>query len=720
MAHHRFPRPLLAACVVVAWLAIAGFAGPLTGKLSEVQKNDAAAFLPASAESTKVQRISARFSEEGTLPAVVVYERTSGLTPADRAKVAADARRFASLPEVAPPVSPPIPSGDGAALQVVVPLSTRDGLKLGDAVDQLRRVAGGGPAGLRAYVAGPAGLLGDLIEVFKLIDVTLLLVTAGVVLVILLVVYRSPVLWLIPMLSVGMAYVLSAAVVYLLAREGVVDLSGQSQGILTVLVFGAGTDYALLLISRYREELHRHERPPVAMGATLRGAGPAVLASAATVILALLCLLFSQLNSTRGLGPVGATGIACTLVAMLTFLPALLLLAGRKVFWPFVPRYGSGSQEAIGLWERIAVHVGRRPRTIWVTTSLVLLVLAAGLTQLRSTGVAQTESFVNRPDSVAGQEALARHFPAGAANPAVVVTRADRLDQVVAAARGVPGVVAIRVTPQTPPGQSAQRPDRAGATPPPAGAPKIVDGFAQLRVTFDAPADSRQAYDIVERLRAAVHAVPAADALVGGFDAVNLDTQQASRHDRAVVIPLVLAVILLVLALLLRAVLAPLLLIATVVLSFAAALGLCALLFRHLFGFPGEDSSFPLFAFVFLVALGIDYNIFLMTRVHEETKRLGTRAGTLRGLAVTGGVITSAGIVLAATFSALAVLPLVVLVELGVAVALGVLIDTVVVRSLLVPALTYDIGRLVWWPSRLARHPDTSRAPHPRADASLR
>ncbi|MEU0549960.1 MMPL family transporter [Micromonospora sp. NPDC005979] len=685
---------LVAVVVVLAWLVIGAVAGPYAGRLGEVSTNDNAAFLPTDAEATRAQDLAGGFVDRPTTPALVVYERASGITDADRQRVAADAARFARVPGVVTPLPPPIPSEDGQALQVVVPVDDAEGEQIGAVVRQVRDIAGGDRDGLTVDVAGPAGLLADLIEVFSAIDGPLLLVTLVVVLVILLIVYRSPVLWVFPLLAAGMSYALAAVFVYLLADADVLKLNGQAQGILTVLVFGAGTDYALLLIARYREELHRHDRPWSAMRAAWRGAAPAIIASGGTVIVSLLCLLLSSLNSNRALGPVAAIGIAATLLVMLTFLPALLVLGGRWAFWPRRPRVDQADPQAEhGIWSRIAGFVARHARPIWLSTAVVLAALTFGLTQLGATILGQSDLFTQRTDSVDGQEVIARHYPAGTGSPATIFTTEQSAQRVAQVAQGVPGVAAVRPFSG---GQQGGPPDRDAA-------PKVVDGRVQLEATLTDPPDSDGAERTIRDLREAVHRVPDADAVVGGFTAINVDTSDAAKRDQNVIIPVVLVVIAVILALLLRALLAPLLLIGTVLLSFAATLGLCALLFRHVFGFPGVDSSFPLFAFVFLVALGIDYNIFLMSRVREESVKRGTRAGVLAGLAVTGGVITSAGIVLAATFSALAVLPLVVLVELGTAVAIGVLIDTIIVRSLLVPALTYDVGPKIWWPGRLSR-----------------
>lgn len=692
----RWAATLLAVAVVLGWLVVGAIAGPYSGKLGDVATNDNAAFLPANAEATRAQDLSAAFASKETTPALVVYERASGITPADQQRVQADVARFAQVPGVVGPLPPPIASQDGQAVQVIVPIDSAEGEQIRQAVDRLRGIAGAGAGrdGLTVNVAGPAGLLADLIEVFAAIDGPLLLVTLVVVLVILLIVYRSPVLWIFPLLAAGMSYALASVFVYQLAKHDVVKLDGQAQGILTVLVFGAGTDYALLLIARYREELHRHERPWAAMRTAWKGAAPAVIASGATVILSLLCLLLSSLNSNRALGPVAAIGIAATLLVMLTFLPALLLLGGRWAFWPRRPRYDHADPRTEhGVWGPIAGFVARRARPVWLVTAVVLAALAIGVTQLGATTLGQSDLFTHRTDSVAGQEVINRHYPAGTGSPATIFANAATAQQVTQAAQGVPGVASVR--PVTGPGPSGASDENAP--------PKVVDGRVQLAATLADPPDSDAAERTIRDLRAAVHKVPDSDSVVGGFTAINVDTADAAVRDRNVIIPVVLLVIAVILALLLRALVAPILLIATVVLSFLATLGLCALIFRYALGFPGVDQAFPLFAFVFLVALGIDYNIFLMSRIREESVRRGTRAGVLAGLAVTGGVITSAGIVLAATFSALAVLPLVVLIELGVAVAVGVLLDTIVVRSLLVPALAYDIGPRVWWPSRLSR-----------------
>jgi len=419
------------------------------------------------------------------------------------------------------------------------------------------------------------------------------------------------------------------------------------------------------------------------MAEALRRAGPAIIASGSTVIVAMVMLSIAQLNSTKGLGPVLAIGVAVGMVAMLTLLPALLVTFPRGVFWPYRPAYGTTEPTTRGMWARVGWSIAPRPRVVWITTAVILGVMALGLITLKADGLTNAQSFRGHPDSVVGETVLARHFPAGAGQPVVVIgneSAASPLRSAFAATKGI-----------------------ASVTP-----PVVRAGHTYLEGTLTSPPDTQAAYDTIDRARAAVHAVPGADAMVGGNTAVNLDVNRASAHDRKVIIPLILVVVLVILGLLLRALVAPLILTATVVLSFTAALGVSAFFFNHVFGFGGADTSFPLYVFVFLVALGIDYNIFLMTRVREEAIRRDARRGALVGLAATGGVITSAGFVLAGTFAVLGTLPITFLTELGFAVAFGVLLDTIVVRSVLVTALNLDVGRWMWWPAKLAHKPDVT------------
>ncbi len=674
-------RWAVVAGLLLAWLAIGGISGPFQGRLAEVQTNDSSTFLPADAESTRAAQEQQEFTGAQPLPAVVVYERTDGLTAQDLDAIRGHAAAAAAAPGVQD-VSPVIPAPDRAAAQFVVAYPGAERGELDELVPELRdSLATGLPAGLSVHVTGPAGLAADLSAAFAGIDGLLLLVAAGVVALILLIVYRSPLLPVLVLLSAGLALCLAVVVVYLMADAGWITLSGQTQGILFILIVGAATDYALLLIARYREELRRTESTWTAMRLAYRATVEPVLASAGTVILGLLCLLLSGLNSNRGLGPVAAIGIVAAVLAALTFLPAALLLFGRAAFWPFRPKVGTAGSTS-GLWSRIAAAVGRRPRRLWIASAIVLGALAAFVPQFQASGVAQSDFFVDKAavDSVQGQEALSRHFPGGTGSPAVIIVAAPAEERTVAAARTVPGIVSV---------------DR--------GSPQVVDGRVQLSAILAEPADSEAAVATVTELRRTLATVPGADALVGGVTATQLDSQDTAARDLRVVVPAVLVVVFLVLALLLRALVAPLLLIASVVLSFAATLGIGALVFNHVLDLPGADPSVPLFAFVFLVALGVDYNIFLMSRVREEAEQVGTRDGVVRGLEVTGGVITSAGVVLAATFAALAVLPILFLVQIAFLVAVGVLVDTLVVRSVLVPALALDIGRPIWWPGALAR-----------------
>ncbi|MGZ4776605.1 MAG: MMPL family transporter [Oryzihumus sp.] len=703
----RAVRLVAVLLVVLAWFAIGSVGGPLVGKLSEVQKNDNASFLPKSAESTEVQKLAGKFTDTSTLPYFVVVERPGGLKPADQAAVqqfiagipdltfAGKGRTLGEYLKETPRFA--VPSQDRQALLVPVPLDSKKAAEplqgssaLYEGAKAMRESAANtlAPQGLKVYVTGPGGILADFVTAFSGIDGILLVVALGVVFVILLVVYRSPILPFAVLITSMFGLAAAALVIYPLAKNGTIDLNGQSQGILSILVVGASTDYALLLVSRYREELHDHPSKWAAMRASWRAAAEPIIASGATVILGLLCLMLSQLGNTRGLGPVGALGIAGALLSALTFLPAVLLLFGRKIFWPLIPRvdhvHAEDSVGRRGIWGRVAGLVGRHPRRVWVTTLVLLLACVAFVPTLKASGISQSQIFLNKVESVTGQEVLARHFPAGSGTPVQIVAPADKAQAVVTRAKAESGVAAVAV------GDN------------PAAPPKVVDGQVLVQATLTPAADSPAAETVVENLRRDLHQVSPA-VRVGGSTAINLDVRHASERDLKVIIPTILAVIFVVLMLLLRSFVAPVVLVVANVISFAATLGVAALVFNHVFDFPGSDPSTPLYAFVFLVALGIDYSIFLMTRVREESQERGTRPGILVGLAVTGGVITSAGVVLAATFSALAVLPILFLVQIAFIVAFGVLLDTLVVRSLLVPAFAYDIDSRIWWPGRLSR-----------------
>ncbi|HEU5384451.1 MAG TPA: MMPL family transporter [Streptosporangiaceae bacterium] len=687
--------------VVVFWILVVAALGGLAGKLQGAEKNDASAYLPSSAESTQELNEQSLFQSKNLNPALVVYVRDSGVTAADMRKATADARYFASLPAVHGRVAPPVVSKDHKAIQVAVGSELGFNSDIGGFISKVKGQATKDDAGLSVYVGGPAASAADQIKIFKGIDTTLLYATLAVVIVLLLLTYRSPILWLLPILSAGVALTVAQAVIYLLTQHANLTVNGQSEGILVVLVIGASTDYALLLIARYREELRRHTDRHEAMAVALRRAGPAIIASGLTVVAGMLCLLAAESNDISGLGPVAAVGIAVGLVAMITLLPAVLVIFGRWIFWPVRPGYGTPEPTSRGFWSRVGRSISRRPRMVWVVTALLLGAGAAGMIGFKFGTLTTAQAFRGTPPSISAQNVLARYFPAGSGEPVQVITTASTAGQVRSALAGTQGIASV--------------------TP-----PVTKDGRSFLQATMTPAPDSQAAYTLVDKIRTTVHAIPGANAEVGGGTAINKDVESAATHDRNLLIPLILVVVFIILGLLLRALVAPLVLIATVVLSFGSALGISALFFKHVFGFAGADTGMPLFVFVFLVALGIDYNIFLMTRVREESARAGTRRGALIGLAATGGVITSAGLVLAGTFASLSTLPLVEFTEIGFAVALGVLLDTIIVRSVLVTSLTLDIGRHIWWPSALARpgrpdalgaagHPVTVASPEGRA-----
>ncbi|MEY4877907.1 MAG: hypothetical protein RIR72_322 [Actinomycetota bacterium] len=698
---------------ILVWLSIGGFAGGAFSKISTVQENDNSAFLPDSAESTIAGEVLVKFSsqDDQLFPALLLL--LGDLNPATNAQAFEKVNQYSAtllsktLPETGKPLSTyfaqgvpltPIPSADGKAILINAQLdfAVADANVDGEPVfpkiiefireDMEKEFTS---AGITTHVTGPAGLFADLFEAFGSIDTRLLQTTLIVVAIILIVVYRSPVLWILPLFTAASALGIATMIVYYLAREEIIDLNGQTQGILDVLVLGAATDYALLLIARYREELHQHQSKFDAMRIALRGVVEPIIASGSTVIAGLMVLLLSDLSSNRGLGPVGSIGIASSMLAVLTLLPALLIIFGRWIFWPKIPRFDEVDEKLSGLWSKVGNLVDRRPRAVWISTALALLIFAGFSTTLKSDGLSQSEAFTTRTDSVIGLERLGEHFPSGEGTPVeIVVDQADIASA--AAAIGRVSTVAS-VVPLTNVDPLTQRPTSEL---------KVVDGKVVLYATLKVAPDSAEGKESIPLIRQAAKAVNS-NILVGGQSAIGYDVDQSSRRDNRVIIPIVLLLIAVILGFLLRSIFAAALLLGTVVLSFAATLGVCALVFDNVFGFAGTDAAFPLFAFIFLVALGIDYNIFLMTRVREESLKIGTRAGIIKGLTVTGGVITSAGIVLAATFGVLGILPLVFLAELGFAVAFGVLLDTIIVRSLLVPALVREIGPKIWWPSKL-------------------
>ena len=711
-------RWLVPVLLVITWLAIAGIGGPTFGRLEEVSSNDQASFLPAGAEATAVQDWQAKFRDTNEIPAVIVIESESAFTPAQLGEVAAMKGELEAVGGASTVIGP-IPSEDAKAVQFVVPIDSAGEVK--EIVKELRdEVQASTPEGMQTFVTGPAGLTADLVSAFAGIDGILLLAALGAVFVILLIVYRSLLLPIAVLFTSVFALCAAILLVFGMAKLGWIQLNGQSQGILSILVIGAATDYALLYVARFREALtHTTDRTAAALTAWKKSWEP-IIASGATVIIALLCLLFSDLNSNKALGPVAAAGILCSLFAALTLLPALMALLGRAAFWPFRPKLlplterepelVTGLEGQKGLWRATGSLVSRRPRTVWIASVLLLLVASAGVLQLKANGVPQTDVILTASNAVDGQDALARHFDAGTGSPVVIVANEATAQEVLEQTKATDGVgdaylLADGGMPIVTGAPAA--PGAPGARPAPA-APAVRDGKVLINATLNFAADSNEAENVVVVLRQDLKKVNDG-ALVGGVTATALDTNTTAQRDLVTIIPVVLAVILVILMMLLRSVLAPVLLVASVVLSYGAALGVSAFVFNNIFGFPGADATVPLFGFVFLVALGVDYNIFLMSRVREESLKHGTRPGTLRGLGVTGGVITSAGVVLAATFAALGVIPIMFLVQLAFIVAFGVLLDTVLVRSLLVPALAYDIGPRIWWPSRLGR-PETDAA----------
>ncbi|MFD7031684.1 MMPL family transporter [Streptomyces sp. NPDC059917] len=680
--------------VLVLWVIALAVAGPFAGTLGDAQRDGTADYLPSGADSTQVARLQEKLPGGEVTGLLLVYHRDGGLTAADRAaaerqveEVTVPAGTTAARPAGAPvalagskdprdfgavPRGPGVPSADGATLMYALSTTapgTDDAAKKAFVEAVREHVRGSG--GLSAAVGGEGAAEVDAKEVFGSIDGTLMLATGLVVALLLVLTYRSPVLWLVPLLVVGAGAVCARAVVYGLASGFGLTVTSQSAGIMTVLVFGAGTDYALLLVARYRDELRRTPRPRDAMRTALRGCGPAVLASCGTVVAGLACLLAADLNNLRGLGPVGAVGVLCALVAMLTLLPALLVLLGRRVFWPLIPAYGSApARRGPGVFAAMGSSAGKRPGAVLVTGIVLLGALALGAFNLPG-ALKKEDGFTDKPESITAMGTLAEAFPDRSSRPVEVMAPTGAADRILAGARSVEGVA------------SAAKGREGG-------------GWTEIAVTTGAPPGSAGESAAIDRLRAELDG-----AHVGGASAQQIDLAAANARDRLVVIPLVLASVLLVLVLLLRSLVAPLLLVTAVVLVWGAALGIGGLLFGPVFGFTGVDPGLPLLTFVFLVALGVDYGIFLMHRTREET-RAGADPGqaALTALRTTGAVIASAGIVLAATFAVLASLPLVMFVELGTVVAVGVVLDTFLVRTYLVTSASVLLGRAMWWPGR--------------------
>lgn len=715
----RWLRLGIPALLVLLWVVGGSIGGPYFGKVDQVATNDQSSFLPQSADATRVSERLTDFTGGDTIPALIVAATDDGseLTGAQVDDLQTLASDVAGLDGIVGDVSPPVVADDGTAAQVFVPIDSAGEVR--EIVEQVRElVSADVPPGVEAWVTGPAGFTADLVKGFLGIDGLLLIVALVAVFIILVIVYRSPLLPLLVLLTSVFALCVALLTVWWLAFAGIVVLNGQVQGILFILVIGAATDYALLYVARFREALGAGYARWDATTRAWRGAVEPILASGGTVIAGLLCLLLSDLATNRALGPIASIGIAFAVLSALTFLPALLALFGRVAFWPFLPRPGSTdlpadlTRPAKGLWPRQARFVARRARPVWIVCTVVLLAACAGVTQLRADGVPASSLVLGASEARDGQAALAEHFPGGSGSPAYVLVPegdAARAVDVLDAADGIDAVAVFSrdaVSGQAPVSVVDGSLQTTAFGPPgtPAPAPTVSDGDVLLAATLDDTADSAAADDAVRQLRVDLaDALGEGTALVGGVTATDIDSIDTSIRDRTLIIPIVLVVILLILMALLRSIVAPLILIGTVIVSFGAALGVSALVFDGVFDFPGADPAVPLYGFVFLVALGVDYNIFLMSRVREESIAHGTRDGILRGLVATGGVITSAGLVLAATFAALGVIPILFLAQIAFIVAFGVLLDTFVVRSLLVPALAYDIGAAIWWPSKLWR-----------------
>ncbi|MFG2270382.1 hypothetical protein DMH25_10095 [Streptomyces sp. WAC 01325] len=662
--------------VLGLWIVALVAVSPFASKLADVQRDRAVDYLPASADSTQVAKIEERLPGGEATEMVVVYHRDGGLTAGDRATAAGQIERIAGEHRLTGEPQG-VPSRDGTTLMYPI-ASTEPGTdeEARDLlVNDVRDVARGSD-GLSVEVGGAGALATDAGEVYDSLDGPLLYTTAAVVALLLIIIYRSPFLWLVPLAVAGMADYLSMGVAYGLNQGFGTSVTGQSSGIMTILVFGAGTDYALLLVSRYREELRRIERPYDAMVAALRGCGPAVLASSGTVAAGLLCLLAADLNSSRGMGPLGTVGVLCALVAMLTLLPAILVLLGRRVFWPLVPRLGSTPKARRSLFTAMGSSAGRRPLTVLAGGAVLLGALALGTLNLPG-NLKQEDSFTSKPDAVAAMETLAEAYPERGTQPISVITPEDRTEATLASIRDTPGV------------DSAEQ-GRTG------------DGWREISVLATAAPQSAGETATIEALRDRLEG-----SYVGGASAEQLDLKDTNARDRLVVVPIVLLSVLLILVVLLRSLVAPLILVAAVVAVWAAALGIGGLVFEPLFGFEGTDPGLGLLSFVFLVALGVDYGIFLMHRMREECLN-GAEPATaaLTALRTTGGVIASAGLVLAATFAVLTNMPMLQLVELGFVIAVGVLLDTFLVRTYLVTSASVALKRKVWWPGPLSRKPE--------------
>lgn len=715
MEKRSWVRPGIVTGIILGWLVLAGIGNTFFTRLTEEQAHDPASFLPGSAESTLASVERDLFNPQDVVPVVVILDGVASTAQfaqfnqfiddaLDLPTNADGSRTVSDLVTGSPTV---VPSTDGTSALAILNLPFEEALTpegsslVGISVVEAIREAWP-DAGIKGdmYVTGALGLYADSIDAFSGIDSVLLLVAMSVVFVILVVVYRSPFLPFLVLAVAGIALMGASLLVYQLTHHGIITLSAQSQAIMYILAVGATTDYALLLVARYREELRRHESTYDALARALRRSLPPIVASAVTVMLCLLTLIVSDLALNQALGPTAAIGILFAMAASLILLPAFLLIGGeraRGIFWPKPPRFDPARVDRVdtlrvveklsGIWGRVSKAVAQHPRRTWVSALVGLGILTAFFPSYNANGLGDDEAFLGDLESLDGLAILEEHFAAGQTNPIEIQASADRLDEVLAVVLEVDGIVSAH--PLTPASLSQ------GLIPD--DTPIVIDGRVAVDAISEVSSSSQEAKELIQVLRPVVRdADPTA--MIGGTAAINLDVNLTTERDISVIIPLVLAVIFLVLVALLRAVVAPLVIIAANLLSFAATLGLAALMFNHVMGMPKSDAFVPLYGFVFLVALGVDYSIFLMSRAREETLTRGTREGIRRALAVTGGVITSAGIVLAATFGAIAILPVVFMIQMAFIVSAGILIDTFVVRTLLLPGLVYDIDRVSWWP----------------------
>ncbi|MFJ4036783.1 MMPL family transporter [Microbacterium sp. NPDC090007] len=675
---------------IVLVVAFAGVAALFTLGSSSAAETAPSNGLPDSAESVQVSKILDTFPDADTTSALLVFAADDGQALSPETVAAIQQKAFGDLVDLTPDgfIPPPQVSEDGTVALLVVPLTPQpDVAAQTERADEIRALAADGLDGVRTYLTGPEGFEVDIAAVFDGADFTLLLTTVIVVAVLLLITYRSPWLWLVPLVVIGTADASAGIVARRVAQAVGVQLDASITGILSVLVFGAGTNYALLLIARYRDELRLAEDRREAMRRAVRGAGPAIIASGSTVALALATLLLGELSGNRALGLACAVGIIVAMVFALVVLPAALVLFGRGLFWPYIPRFGSPDAISRSPWGRLGRGVSRRPVVVALCGAVVLGALASGMFFVQ-TGLSQNDRFLQKPDAVTGQEILAGAFSAGATSPATVMAAPADADAVVEAATAIEGVDSARVVEET-------------------------TDWARIDVTLNASAETPEAFAAIERMRADFDGVGSGQTLVGGLDAQALDVAGAQERDQSLIIPLILVLVFIVLVILLRALLAPVLLLLAVVASFFSAVGAAWWLFQTpLFGFPAIDTNVLLFSFLFLVALGVDYSIFLVTRAQEESRTLGTTQGMIRALAATGAVITSAGILLAAVFAVLGVLPLITLTQIGIIVCIGVLIDTLLVRTVIVPAMAFIAGDRFWWP-RAPKVTD-AEAPSPR------